>query len=307
MSRSNKRWRLEGVLVVAAFALVGALVAVGTIFDGSDGATVDQRAGALATPPSSEPTIVPVPTSPASASPAPTSPASTSPASTSPVVADDCRIGEVLRLGTVSAEVACLETALAVEGFFEPDVVDDRFDTETDAAVRAYQGGSGLAADGVVGPRTARALGIWVGPPRPDPSTCAAEGRSVVVDREFQRAWFCDAGVIDRTIPITSAWSQPDPGSYDVYAKDLNASSSLTAVYSTMTHFVAFTYGKVAGARIAFHSVPKTRDGAFVQELDTVGDLDERGNSEGCIRVLPDDAVAIWDWLSIGDEVRVIS
>ncbi|MFM7252307.1 MAG: L,D-transpeptidase [Ilumatobacteraceae bacterium] len=31
------------------------------------------------------------------------------------------------------------------------------------------------------------------------------------------------------------------------------------------------------------------------------------GASAGCIRVLPDDAVRIWDWLSIGDLVRVIS
>ena len=31
------------------------------------------------------------------------------------------------------------------------------------------------------------------------------------------------------------------------------------------------------------------------------------GDSSGCIRVLPDDAVAIWDWLDIGDEVIVIT
>jgi hypothetical protein len=74
-----------------------------------------------------------------------------------------------------------------------------------------------------------------------------------------------------------------------------------------MTHFVAFTYGKVSGARIAFHSVPTYRNGEFAQPLSTVGALTQRGDSEGCIRVLPDDAQAIWDWLSIGDEVRVIT
>ena len=30
-----------------------------------------------------------------------------------------------------------------------------------------------------------------------------------------------------------------------------------------------------------------------------------RGESAGCIRVLPDDAVAVWDWLAIGDTVIV--
>ena len=29
--------------------------------------------------------------------------------------------------------------------------------------------------------------------------------------------------------------------------------------------------------------------------------------SHGCIRVLPDDSVRIWNWLSIGDKVHVIS
>ena len=60
-------------------------------------------------------------------------------------------------------------------------------------------------------------------------------------------------------------------------------------------------------ARIAFHSVPTLNDATFVQSLDSVGDLGRRGESSGCIRVLPDDAVRIWDWLSIGDEVHVIS
>ena len=41
-----------------------------------------------------------------------------------------------------------------------------------------------------------------------------------------------------------------------------------------MTHFVAFTYGKFRGARIAFHSVPIWSSGEWVQPLDSVGDLD---------------------------------
>ena len=99
----------------------------------------------------------------------------------------------------------------------------------------------------------------------------------------------------------------PDPGTYPVYAKDLAATSNFGGHFSRMTHFVAFTTGERTGARIAFHSVPTLNDATFVQSLDSVGDLGRRGESSGCIRVLPDDAVRIWDWLSIGDEVRVIS
>ena len=75
-----------------------------------------------------------------------------------------------------------------------------------------------------------------------------------------------------------------------------------------MTHFVAFTHGKFRGARIAFHSVPIwSSSGEWVQPLDSVGDLERRGESAGCLRVLPDDAVRVWDWLATGDDVRVIT
>jgi hypothetical protein len=140
-----------------------------------------------------------------------------------------------------------------------------------------------------------------------DPSTCPAIGRAAVVDRENQRAWLCGDGLVTNEMPITSAWIQPDPGDYAIYAKDMNSSSRFTGEYSTMTHFVAFTYGKIRGARIAFHSMPIYSDGSFVQPLESLGTPEQRGNSAGCIRVSPADAELIWWWLEIGDLVRVVS
>ena len=136
---------------------------------------------------------------------------------------------------------------------------------------------------------------------------CPDTPHGAIVDRAAQRAWLCDGITIALEMPITSAWSMPDPGTYPVYAKDLQTTSTFGGHFSRMTNFVAFTYGKRTGARIAFHSVPTLKDGTFVQTLDSVGDLGLRGESSGCIRVLPDDAKRIWDWLSIGDEVHVIS
>jgi L,D-transpeptidase catalytic domain len=140
-----------------------------------------------------------------------------------------------------------------------------------------------------------------------DPSTCPATGRAAVVDRENQRAWLCGDGVVTHEMPMTSAWIQPDPGDYAIYAKDMNSSSRFTGKYSTMTHFVAFTHGKIRGARIAFHSMPVYSDGSYVQPLETLGAPEQRGNSAGCIRVSPSDAELIWSWLAIDDLVRVIS
>ena len=221
----------------------------------------------------------------------------------------DCTLSQRLQLDVESDEVACLKSQLIAAGVLADAVPDGVFDEATDAAVRSFQRQNDLVVDGVVGPETATALGSWVGPDvlPPDPATCPATGRAAVIDRFNQRNWLCDDGVIDSVMPMTSAVSQPDPGTYEVYAKDLNASSTLSGEYSTMTHFVAFTHGKYQGARIAFHSIPKYSNGEYVQPLDSVGTTELFGDSSGCIRVLPDDAERIWNWLDIGDEVIVVT
>lgn len=220
-----------------------------------------------------------------------------------------CAIPGVLLVGSSGEAVLCLEQWLMASGYLAvaPDTL---FDAATDAAVREMQAALLLEVDGIVGRRTATAIGTWTGPTGPREmadADCPSSPHGAIVDRANQMGALCENGVITHRFPITTARSQPDPGEYDVYARDLNASSNLSGEYSTMTHFVAFTRGKYQGARIAFHSVPKYSDGSWVQPLDSVGTQAYFGESAGCIRVLPDDAVRIWDWLSIGDLVRVIS
>jgi peptidoglycan hydrolase-like protein with peptidoglycan-binding domain len=245
----------------------------------------------------------------AAAQAAAASPATTLAATTVPAGALRCQVPEVLQLGSAGDAVLCLEQWLAASGYLAA-VPDSVFDAVTDAAVRDLQAAQLLEVDGIVGRRTATVIGTWTGPTGPREmadADCPSSPRAAIVDRANQMGALCENGVITHRFPITTARSQPDPGEYDVYARDLNASSNLSGEYSTMTHFVAFTRGKYQGARIAFHSVPKYSDGSWVQPLDSVGTQEYFGESAGCIRVLPDDAVRIWDWLSIGDLVRVIS
>ena len=139
-----------------------------------------------------------------------------------------------------------------------------------------------------------------------DPN-CPTTPHAAVIDRDRQRAYLCDNGVALPEFVVTTAIGQPDPGTYPVYAKSMNASSRLGGHYSTMTHFVAFTRGEDTGARVAFHTVPVLRNGEYVQPLASVGTQLHFGDSAGCIRVLPEEGQVIWDWLQKGDEVRVVT
>jgi hypothetical protein len=225
------------------------------------------------------------------------------------VINTECELSVRLEVGDENEQVACLESQLIAAGALVESAPDGVFDPKTDEAVKTFQAANNLVVDGVVGPQTARVLGVWTGPDvlPPDPETCPASGRAAVIDRFNQRTWLCESGEITDIMPITTALTQPDPGSYDVYAKDLSAYSTISGSYSEMTHFVAFTRGKYQGARIAFHSIPVDSDGEYVQPLESVGTSDLHGASAGCIRVLPEDAELIWSWLDIGDTVKVVT
>lgn len=140
-----------------------------------------------------------------------------------------------------------------------------------------------------------------------DPQRCPRMLRLAVVDRASQRAWLCQGMRVVHEFPVTTARDQPDPGWYQVYARDMQAWSSIDGVPVTMSHFVAFTRGKYEGARVGFHSVPVYRDGTWAQPADSVGTIEHFGDSAGCIRVLPADAQAVWDHLRLGGWVIIAS
>lgn len=65
----------------------------------------------------------------------------------------------LLQLNSSGPDVTALQQALKVAGF-SPGAIDGLFGPGTEAAVLAFQRSEDLAADGVVGPNTATALGL---------------------------------------------------------------------------------------------------------------------------------------------------
>jgi L,D-peptidoglycan transpeptidase YkuD (ErfK/YbiS/YcfS/YnhG family) len=91
-----------------------------------------------------------------------------------------CSISTTLRVGSTGAGVRCLQTRLNQLGF-GAGPVDGQFGPMTRDAVVRFQRARRLAVDGVVGRRTARALGIWAAACRPPAGTPSTARRVLVV------------------------------------------------------------------------------------------------------------------------------
>jgi peptidoglycan hydrolase-like protein with peptidoglycan-binding domain/L,D-peptidoglycan transpeptidase YkuD (ErfK/YbiS/YcfS/YnhG family) len=71
-----------------------------------------------------------------------------------------CTINTVLRRGSSGTQVRCLQARLTALGY-PVGPIDGAFGTMTSNGVVRYQRTKGLFVDGVVGPQTGTALGIW--------------------------------------------------------------------------------------------------------------------------------------------------
>jgi hypothetical protein len=136
------------------------------------------------------------------------------------------------------------------------------------------------------------------GDPVPADHRCPAAERAAVADKEMQRFWLCVEGkpVTGARPMTTGAWTYglPPVGIYRVFAK-LRWNTGIHG--ERLERFVAF-YRTPRNNRIAFHEVVH-------QDPVTVGDLDRRGASAGCFRLIESDSILVWDFLQIGDPVVV--
>jgi peptidoglycan hydrolase-like protein with peptidoglycan-binding domain len=89
--------------------------------------------------------------------------------------------GPTLKQGHSGAPVAALQNRLNQLGF-NADAADGQFGPKTTAAVKAFQSAKGLAADGVVGPKTWNQLGITVSGTPSTPSTGGVHGNSALAN-----------------------------------------------------------------------------------------------------------------------------
>jgi hypothetical protein len=241
-----------------------------------------------------------------------------------------CTIGALsIRLGATGDGVACLQQALADEGFYE-GAIDGDFDDATLQAVLAFQEAEDLFVDGVVGRESALELEIWPdeeslvvrtppppdgamdswgyllspvastgddAPPLPDDS---GEGRRVVYDRAGQRAWAVgDDGEIIRSWLVTgSKFSNEMPGTHTVYSR-----SEMSTAWNGQAWLPQMIrYQQTQIGHIGFHAIPlHVSDNSPYQTTEELGTR----LSGGCQRQHNLDAAFMWEFAQVGTTVVV--
>lgn len=136
----------------------------------------------------------------------------------------------------------------------------------------------------------------------PDAATLPAgsgTGYRIVFDQSDQRVWLVDSdGAVERTYLVSgSRFNNLQPGSYQVQSKSRTANAFDGS--GTMEYFVRFATG--VSEPIGFHSVPKDRSGQLEQTKEQLGTR----LSAGCVRQWLPDAIALWDFATIGTRVVV--
>ena len=259
-------------------------------------------------------------------------PATTPEAAAPDVDIDGCMLDVLgVKVGDTGPGVDCTQRALSVTGYYVGPI-DGVFSTELADAASKFQALNGLYVDGIVGRRTAAALGIWPGdeaflirtpepspgsydsmgfelspvastgadaPPLPDDAD-QASGKRIVYDRGPQRVWAVDAdeNIVRSYLVSGSRFANEKPGVFSVYSKSEVATGwNFEADLPLMVR-----YQKTDRGNIGFHQIPIHKaDGTTYQTHDELGDR----LSGGCQRQHPLDAQFMWYFSNVGTTVVV--
>ena len=128
---------------------------------------------------------------------------------------------------------------------------------------------------------------------------------AILIDLSEQKAAIIEDGALMMHYPVSSgAWETPTPrGKFQVHSKQKMRISSQDVPYR-MPYYMAFTESKSHG----LHALPylgnkATNSDYWYEALDHIG----RPVSHGCVRLLPEDAEALYEWAEVGTPVLIQS
>ena len=186
-----------------------------------------------------------------------------------------------LQLGAHGRAALALNRRLHELTYVRHEHVSSRFSRATFHAVVAFQKHERLARDGIVGPKTRKAL-LLARRPRP---ILDAAGRRIEVSLSRQLAFLVRRGIVLRTIAVSTGkrgYGTPR-GDFAIYRRER---LSWSMMYRVMLPWAAYFHRR----GIAFHAFPR---------------VPRYRASHGCVRVPPPFARELYEFARIGTPVAI--
>ena len=175
----------------------------------------------------------------------------------------------------------------AVDDVAEGDPTDDSAAPADDSTTTAVS----------TPPTTAPPLDLTTIPPN------TGTGKRIIYSNSGERVWLVgDNGQLVRAFLVSGKKGVPTPGTYHVMSQSRWTQSKFVTPVIHMEYMTRFAISPNKKNTIGFHAIP-SRDGVPMQTPAQLGTF----QSGGCVRMLKENAIFIFNWASPGTKVVVLA
>jgi lipoprotein-anchoring transpeptidase ErfK/SrfK len=128
-------------------------------------------------------------------------------------------------------------------------------------------------------------------------------GKRIIYSNSGERVWLVDDnGQLVRAFLVSGKKGVPTPGNYKVMSQSRWTQSKFVTPVIHMEYMTRFAISPNKKNTIGFHAIP-SREGVPMQTPAQLGTF----QSGGCVRMLKDNAIFIFNWASPGTKVVVLA
>ena len=128
-------------------------------------------------------------------------------------------------------------------------------------------------------------------------------GQRIIYSNSGERVWVVDGnGKLIRAFLVSGKKGVPTPGTYHVMSQSRYTQSKFVTPVIHMEYMTRFAISPNKKNTIGFHAIP-SRDGVPMQTPAQLGTF----QSGGCVRMLADNAIFIFNWATVGTKVVVLA
>jgi lipoprotein-anchoring transpeptidase ErfK/SrfK len=131
----------------------------------------------------------------------------------------------------------------------------------------------------------------------------SGSGMRIIFSNSGNRVWLVDSnGQLVRSFLVSGKKGVPTPGTYHVMSQSRWTQSKFVSPVIHMEYMTRFAISPNKKNTIGFHAIP-SREGVPMQTPAQLGTF----QSGGCVRMLKDNAIFIFNWATVGTKVVVLA